>query len=126
MSRNLTVSYFSDAKYLSPYRLEAAVATTMLVNVYHYNIGNFVLAYPIAFGASVLVVAIGLYVYAANGYVNGTANFSAILCTTNHTPDLSNLIERSTTATNAKSNFSFDDSWAGSAQVEIEVCSASG
>jgi hypothetical protein len=106
MSRNLTLSYFSDARYLSPNDTKVVVTTTMPINVYHYNIRNLVLAYTVAFGASALAVVIGLYVFAANGYLNRTANFSAILCATIRNPGLGNLIEQSTTRVDAKTNAS--------------------
>jgi hypothetical protein len=106
MSRNVTLSYFSDARYLSPNNTEAAVTTTNPVNVYHYNIRNLVLAYTVAFGASALAVVMGLYVFVTNGCLNRTANFSAILCATIRNPGLGNLIERSTTQVDAKYNSS--------------------
>ena len=106
MSRNLTLSYFSDARYLSPNGTEAAVTTTTPVNVYHYNKQNLVLAYTVAFGASALAVGMGLYVFVASGCLNRTANFSAILCATIRNPSLGNLIERSTSTGDAKSTAS--------------------
>jgi len=104
MSRNLTLSYFSDARYLSPNSTEAAVTTT--TPVYHYNKRNLVLAYTVAFGASALAVAMGLYVFVASGCLNRTANFSAILCATIRNPGLGNLIERLTLTGGAKSTAS--------------------
>ncbi|KAH7076916.1 hypothetical protein BKA63DRAFT_594509 [Paraphoma chrysanthemicola] len=104
MSRNLTLSYFSDARYLSPNGTEATVTTTMPVNVYYYNMQNLVIAYTIAFGLSTLAVSIGLYMFVANGYLNGTANFSTILCATTRNPGLGNIIERASTTVDAKRN----------------------
>jgi hypothetical protein len=106
MSRNLTLSYFSDARYISPNGTKVAVTTTKPVNVYHYNSRNLVLAYTIAFGMSTLAVALGLYVFVANGYLNRTANFSAILFATIRNPGLGSLIEQSATTVDAKKHHS--------------------
>jgi hypothetical protein len=106
MSRNLTLGYFSDARYLSPNSTKAAVTTTVPVNVYHYNIRNLVLVYAIAFGASLVAVVMGLHTFAANGYLNRTANFSAILCATIRNPGLGELIERSTTTADSRQHSS--------------------
>jgi hypothetical protein len=106
MSRNLTLGYFSDARYLSPNSTKVDVITTVPVNVYHYNIRNLVLVYAIAFGASLVAVVMGLHTFAANGYLNRTANFSAILCATIRNPGLGELIERSTTTADSRQHSS--------------------
>lgn len=105
MSRNLTLSYFSDARYLSLNGTKTAVTTTMPINIYHYNVRNLVLAYAVAFGASTLAVAMGLYVFVASGYLNGTSNFSAILCATIRNPGLASLNERCSAVPVAKPDF---------------------
>jgi hypothetical protein len=102
MSRNVTLSYFSDARYLSADQTNAAVTTTNPVNIYHYNMRNLVLAYSIAFGTSALAVILGLRVFIANGFLNCTTNFSTVLCATIRNPDLGNLIEASTNTQDAK------------------------
>jgi hypothetical protein len=98
MSRNVTLSYFSDARYLSIDH----VTTTNSVNMYHYHMRNLVLAYSIAFGTSALAVVLGLRVFIANGFLNCTTNFSTVLCATIRNPDLGNLIETSTNTQDAK------------------------
>ncbi|XPS71716.1 hypothetical protein M3J09_003893 [Ascochyta lentis] len=94
MSRNVTLSYFTDARYLSYNSTTAAVTTTIPINVYDYNIRNLVLAYSIAFGSSALAVLVGLYVFIMNGCTNGTASFSSILSATIQNKGLCNVVEQ--------------------------------
>lgn len=83
MSRNLTLSFFSDPRYLSNNESsKATVTTSELVNVYRYNMRNLILAYAIAIGTSTLAVIVGLYMFVMNGLTNGTGSFSTILCST--------------------------------------------
>lgn len=106
MSRNVTLSYFSDARYFHPGGIRINMTTTTPVNVYHYNRRSLVLAYSIAFGISGLAVLLGLHVFIANGCLNCTANFSAILCATIRNPGLGKLIEESTITDDPKINSS--------------------
>ncbi|CAO2650021.1 Nn.00g013130.m01.CDS01 [Neocucurbitaria sp. VM-36] len=94
MSRNMTLSYFTDARYLLYNSTSVQVTTTSTYNIYAYNVRNLILAYVIAFGASLLAVLAGMYVYLANGRVNCTATFSSILCATVRNPGLASLVEQ--------------------------------
>ncbi|KAF1849050.1 uncharacterized protein K460DRAFT_415486 [Cucurbitaria berberidis CBS 394.84] len=94
MSRNMTLSYFTDARYLSFNSTTVSVTTTKSFNVYVYNVRNLVLAYAIAVGASLLAVLAGMYVYILNGRINTTSTFSTILCATVQNRRLIDIVER--------------------------------
>lgn len=106
MSRILTLTYFSDARYLSPNGTKSAFTTTNFINVYHYNQRNIILAYAIAFGTSALAVAMGLYIVATSGYRNGTTDFSSILWATIRNPGLGSLVQQSAPASETRADSS--------------------
>lgn len=94
MSRNMTLSVFTDPRYLSYNSTTAVVTTSDPINVYSYNMRNLILAYAMAICTSILAVIAGLYVFATNGCKNSTGNFSSITCTTIRNRDLTNAMER--------------------------------
>jgi hypothetical protein len=94
MSRNMTISYLSDARYLSYNTSAIAVTTTNPVNIYSYNARNLTLAYGVAIGTSTLAVIVGMYVFLTNGLKNGTGNFSSIVWTTMRNRRLADAVEQ--------------------------------
>jgi hypothetical protein len=94
MSRNMTISYLSDARYLSYNTTTVAVTTTNPINVYSYNARNLTLAYGVAIGTSTLAVVVGMYVFLTNGLRNGTGSFSSIVWTTMRNQRLADAVEQ--------------------------------
>lgn len=101
MSRNMTLSYFTDGKYLSFNTTVANVTIIQPVNIYAYDSRNLILAYGIAFGTSFLAILTGLYVWNSNGQVNYGATFSSILNATSRNPGLKALTEQVATASSS-------------------------
>ncbi|KAH7371716.1 hypothetical protein BKA66DRAFT_443910 [Pyrenochaeta sp. MPI-SDFR-AT-0127] len=94
MSRNMTLSYFTNSDFLSYNSVKPVVTEFELVNVYAYAARNLLLAYGIAFGTSLLAILAGLFVWNSNGKVNFGGTFSSILNATIRNRGLTELAEQ--------------------------------
>ncbi|KAF7899622.1 hypothetical protein EAF00_003958 [Botryotinia globosa] len=86
LATNITISLFSEPKFLKQNATNVPVTFTSSTNVFSYSPKYLYLSYGIAIFFTCLSTILGLYAFYANGVVHSTA-LSAIIATTRN-PDL--------------------------------------